>query len=167
MDRRVIDALKRLPERARFFKGLSAWVGFSTTSVMFDRPSRRLGHSKWTYWKLWNFAIDAVTSFSSIPLKIWSYVGGLIAVMAFFYGLFILVRVAITGRDMPGYASLITVLLFSTGVQMISLGMLGEYLSRIFVETKQRPIYLLDGIYSGGVQLVLPSDRRETSQDGR
>jgi polyisoprenyl-phosphate glycosyltransferase len=156
LDRRVVDALKLLPERARFFKGLAAWVGFSAVSVAFDRPSRRLGRSKWTYWRLWNFAIDAVTSFSSLPLKVWSYVGGLIAMLAFLYGLFIIARVVVTGRDMPGYASLITVLLFSTGVQMISLGMLGEYVSRVFLEAKQRPIYLLEGVYARGA-LILSS----------
>ena len=117
-------------------------------------PSRRLGRTKWTYWKLWNFAIDAVTSFSSLPLKVWSYVGGLIAMLAFLYGLFIIAHVIVTGRDMPGYASLITVLLFSTGVQMISLGMLGEYVSRVFLEAKQRPIYLLEGVYARGAPIL-------------
>ena len=150
----VVSGLKLLPERARFFKGLAAWVGFSAVSVAFDRPSRRLGRTKWTYWKLWNFAIDAVTSFSSLPLKVWSYVGGLIAMLAFLYGLFIIARVVVTGRDMPGYASLITVLLFSTGVQMISLGMLGEYVSRVFLEAKQRPIYLLEGVYARGAPIL-------------
>jgi len=156
MDRRVVEAIKRLPERSRFMKGLFAWVGFSSVCVPFDRPQRRVGRSKWNYWKLWNFALDGIVSFSSVPIKVWSYIGIIFAFLALLYALFIVLRVLIMGLDVPGYASLVTVLLFSTGLQLLSLGMIGEYISRLFVETKRRPIYLLEGIYSGGV-LVEPS----------
>ena len=149
IDRRVIAALHQMPERGRFMKGLFAWVGFPSVAVPYVRPPRRLGKTKWSYWRLWNFALDGIVSFSTAPLRIWTYCGALLAACALAYGGFIGVRTLLLGNDVPGYASLIVVLLFSTAANLVSLGMIGEYVSRLFVETKQRPIYLLEGVYAG------------------
>ena len=147
IDRRVIAALRLLPERGRFMKGLFAWVGFSSVAVPYVRPPRLLGTTKWNYWRLWNFALDGIVSFSTAPLRIWTYFGIVLALGALSYAGFIVARVLLLGIDVPGYASLIIVLLFSTAANLISLGMIGEYVSRLFVETKQRPIYILEGVY--------------------
>jgi glycosyltransferase involved in cell wall biosynthesis len=143
LDRRVVDVLVRLPERTRFMKGLFAWVGFKQTAVIFDRPQRSGGASKWSYWRLWNFALDAVTSFSSMPLKVWSYLGVVISLFAFLYALFLAGLKLIRGIDVPGYASIMVAVLFFGGVQLISLGVIGEYLGRTYNEVKGRPLYLV------------------------
>lgn len=143
LDRRVVDALVKLPERSRFMKGLFAWVGFRQTAVTFERAGRNEGESKWSYWRLWNFALDGVTSFSSLPLKVWSYIGAVISVLAFFYAIFLLFYKLILGIDVPGYASLMVVVLFFGGVQLITLGIVGEYLARVYNEVKGRPLYLV------------------------
>lgn len=150
MDRVVVDALLQLPERNRFMKGLFAWVGFPSTGVEYVRPARVAGETSFNYWKLWNFALDGIVSFSTLPLRVWTYVGGGVAVLSLGYALYIVVRTLFLGRDVPGYASLMAALLFIGGVQLISLGVIGEYLSRLFVETKQRPLYLLQGVYREG-----------------
>jgi glycosyltransferase involved in cell wall biosynthesis len=147
LDRRVVDALKQMPERTRFMKGLFAWVGFKQTSVIYDRPSRYKGETKWNYWKLWNFAIDGITSFSFLPLKVWSYVGLLVAIPSFFYASFLVIRTLIYGIDFPGYASIMVAVLFLGGVQLVSLGVLGEYLGRVYEEVKGRPLYLVRESY--------------------
>jgi glycosyltransferase involved in cell wall biosynthesis len=147
LDRRVVDALKRMPERNRFMKGLFAWVGFKQTSVIYDRPSRYKGETKWNYWKLWNFAIDGITSFSFLPLKVWSYVGLLVAIPSFFYASYLVIRTLIYGIDFPGYASIMVAVLFLGGVQLVSLGVLGEYLGRVYEEVKGRPLYLVRESY--------------------
>ena len=146
MDRKVVEAVKALPERSRFMKGLFAWVGFRTTGVPYARPARAAGVSKFNYWKLWNFALDGFVSFSTAPLRVWSYLGGAVAALSFIYASFIVLRTAITGIDVPGYASLLTFVLFLGGVQIASVGVLGEYISRLFVEVKQRPLYVVDEI---------------------
>lgn len=143
LDRRVVDVLVRLPERTRFMKGLFAWVGFRQAAVTFDRAERSGGHSNWSYWQLWNFAIDAVTSFSSMPLKVWSYLGVIISLFAFLYALFLAVLKVSRGIDVPGYASIMVAVLFFGGVQLISLGIIGEYLARTYNEVKGRPLYLV------------------------
>ena len=143
LDRRVVDVLVRLPERTRFMKGLFAWVGFRQTSLTFERPQRHSGETKWSYWRLWNFALDAVTSFSSLPLKIWSYLGLVISIFAFLYALFLASLKIFRGIDVPGYASLMVAVLFFGGVQLITLGIIGEYLSRVYNEVKGRPLYLV------------------------
>ncbi|MGH7933132.1 MAG: glycosyltransferase family 2 protein [Candidatus Binataceae bacterium] len=143
LDRRVVDVLVKLPERSRFMKGLFAWVGFRQTAVVFEREGRHEGETKWSYWRLWNFALDAVTSFSSLPLKIWSYIGAIISALAFFYAIFLLVYKLVLGIDVPGYASLMVVVLFFGGVQLITLGIVGEYLARVYNEVKGRPLYLV------------------------
>jgi polyisoprenyl-phosphate glycosyltransferase len=143
LDRRVVDVLVRLPERTRFMKGLFAWVGFRQTALVYDREPRHAGETKWSYWRLWNFAIDAVTSFSSLPLKIWSYLGLIASIFAFLYALFLASLKIVRGIDVPGYASLMVAVLFFGGVQLITLGIMGEYLSRMYNEIKGRPLYLV------------------------
>jgi len=147
MDRKVIAALQQLPERRRFMKGLFAWVGFRQAVIPYRRAPRQAGDSKFSGWRLWNFALEGITSFSTAPLRVWTYLGLIIALLAFVYGAFIIGRVLLLGRDMPGYASLITVVLFLGGVQLIGMGVLGEYLGRIYTETKQRPIYIVRDRY--------------------
>ena len=141
----VVVALSDYRERNRFMKGLFSAVGFKTTHVPFETPARRVGATKWSYWRLWNFALDGIFSFSTVPIRIWTYVGALIAFFSLLYAVVIVVTTMISGLDVPGYASLITAILFmGGGVQLISLGIIGEYIARIFLETKQRPIYTID-----------------------
>ena len=147
MDRRVIEALKLMPERTRFMKGLFAWVGFRQTSILFDRPERYRGQTTWNYWKLWNFALEGITSFSSFPLKIWGYIGVFFSSLSFACGLFLILRTLLFGVDVPGYASLMVTILFLGGIQLMSLGILGEYLSRVYEEVKGRPLYLVRDRY--------------------
>jgi glycosyltransferase involved in cell wall biosynthesis len=147
LDRRVVEVLKALPERNRFMKGLFAWLGFRQTAIAYDRPARAAGASKFSYWKLWNFALDGLTSFTTVPLRIWTYIGGSIAALAFLYAAFLILRTLIYGVDVPGYASIMVVILFLGGVQLISLGIIGEYLGRTYDEVKARPIYLVDRTY--------------------
>jgi len=143
LDRRAVDALKRLPERTRFMKGLFAWVGFRQTSVMFDRDQRHMGTTTWNYWKLWNFALDGITSFSVFPLKVWTYIGLSISTFAFAYAVYRIIRTIVHGVEVPGYASLMVVILFLGGIQLITLGVIGEYLARVYEEVKHRPLYLV------------------------
>lgn len=150
MDRVVVDAIKLLPERSRFMKGLFAWVGFPSVGVGYVRPERAAGETSFNYWRLWNFALDGIVSFSTLPLRIWTYIGSLVAVMSVLYATVIVVRTLIFGRDVPGYASIMVAVLFLGGVQLMSLGVIGEYLSRLFLETKRRPLYLAQGVYRNG-----------------
>ena len=143
LDRRVVEALKKMPERNRFMKGLFAWVGFKQCSVSYDRQPRYQGETKWNYWKLWNFAIDGITSFSLIPLKVWTYVGFILSLLAFAYATYLIILTMIIGIVVPGYISLMVVILFLGGIQLIGLGIIGEYLGRIYEEVKQRPLYLV------------------------
>jgi glycosyltransferase involved in cell wall biosynthesis len=144
MDRRVVDALLHLPEKTRFMKGLMNYVGFSVATIDYARPGRLSGKSRWSPWKLWNLALEGITSFSTAPLRAWGYLGFAFAAAALMYAGWIVVRTLIYGIDVPGYASLATMLLFFSGLQMISIGILGEYLARIFVESKNRPLYVVD-----------------------
>lgn len=143
LDRKVIEVLKQMPERTRFLKGLTAWVGFKTDYVEYKRPERAAGNTKFTFWKLWNYAIEGITSFSTVPLRIWTYIGSFITLIAFLKGMAIISRTLIYGIDVPGYASLITAIMFFGGVQLLTLGILGEYIGRIYVETKRRPLYVI------------------------
>lgn len=143
MDRCVVEAIKRLPERHRFMKGLFAWVGFRQTSVDYVREPRHAGKSKFSGWKLWNFALDGIIAFSTVPLRIWTYLGLFIALLAFTFGTYIIIHTLQHGRDWPGYASLITVVLFLGGLQLVGLGILGEYLGRLHGEVQARPIYIV------------------------
>jgi len=148
MDRKVVNALRSLPERHRFMKGLFAWVGFRTTVVTFDVAPRYAGKSQFNLWKRWNFALEGITSFSTAPIRIWFYIGSVIAALSILYGIYEVVKTIVYGIDVPGYASLIVVLLLSCGIQLIGLGLIGEYVGRIFVESKQRPIYVIRSRYS-------------------
>ncbi|MEM6973055.1 MAG: glycosyltransferase family 2 protein [Pseudomonadota bacterium] len=142
-DRAVVEALLTLPESGRFMKGLFSWVGFRVTSIDYEHLDRSAGQSSFKLWKLWNFALDGITAFSTLPLRIWSYVGLAVALLAFAYGSFIILRTLFFGVDVPGYPSLLVVVLFLGGIQLISLGVLGEYVGRIMLETKRRPVYLV------------------------
>ena len=144
MSRRAVDALKLLRERHRFMKGLFAWVGFKQVGLVYHREPRAAGTTKFNYWKLWNFALEGITSFSTVPLRMATYVGLLTALIAFGYGGFIVFKTLMYGDAVRGYPSLMTVVLFLGGMQLMALGMIGEYLGRMFEETKQRPLYLLD-----------------------
>lgn len=150
MDERVVGVLRQLPERNRFMKGLFSWVGFRSIGVPYERPARAAGTTKWNVGKLWNFALDGIFSFSTLPLRVWSYIGAIISLLAFLYASFIVISVLIFGVDLPGYASLLTVVLFLGGIQLLSLGIMGEYIGRLFLETKGRPVYVVDRVYEGG-----------------
>ena len=144
MSRRVVDALKRLRERQRFMKGLFAWVGYRQASVAYERDPRHAGQTKWNYWKLWNFALEGITSFSSAPLKLATYLGFAAAALAFVFGLWVFAKALLYGDPVRGYPSLMVVVLFLGGAQLMALGVIGEYLGRTYVEAKQRPLYLVD-----------------------
>jgi glycosyltransferase involved in cell wall biosynthesis len=144
MSRRVVEAVGKLREQHRFMKGLFAWVGFPTTTVLYDRAPRCVGHSKWNYWKLWNFALEGITSFTVMPLKIATYLGLAVALLAAIFGAQVIVKTLLFGNPVAGYPSLMTVILFLGGIQLMTLGVMGEYLGRIFNETKQRPLYLVE-----------------------
>ena len=144
LDRKVVDVIRSLPERNRFMKGLFAWAGFKQSAVEYDRAERKSGTSKFNYWKLWTLAIDGITSASTLPLRLWSYVGALIALAAIAYACVVTARTLLFGSVVPGYASLMASILFLGGIQLLSLGVLGEYVGRILIEAKQRPIYVVN-----------------------
>lgn len=143
LDRRVSAALRLLPERNRFMKGLFVWVGFRQTAISFRRAPRRTGRTKYKYWSMWNNAIDAITSFSTTPLRFSTYVGFLLSALSFLYGLAAILEKILGGDVVQGWASIIAVIAFLGGIQLMSLGILGEYLGRIYSEIKGRPIYLV------------------------
>ena len=143
LDRKVVDVIRRMPERNRFMKGLFAWSGFRQAAVEYERAPRTVGTSKVRGCKLWTLAVDGITSASTLPLRVWSYVGVVIAFLSLLYAVFLIVRTTLFGIDMPGYASLMVAILFFGGLQLISLGVLGEYVGRILVEAKARPIYVV------------------------
>ena len=147
MDRSVVEALKALPESRRFMKGLFAWVGFRTVALEYTRPERVAGTTKFNGWRLWNFALEGITSFSTDPLRIWTYLGGLVASISFLFAIFMVLKVLIHGVDVPGYASVIVAVTFLGGLQLIGTGVIGEYLGRSYIESKRRPIYLVRKIY--------------------
>jgi glycosyltransferase involved in cell wall biosynthesis len=151
LSRRAVEALRSFPERSRFMKGLFAWIGFKTRTLDYDRDGRHAGETKFNYWRLWNFALEGITSFSVGPLKVASYVGFITALAAFVYGAFVVTKTLLYGDPVRGYPTLVLLLLFFGGVQLMALGVIGEYLARMFVEVKQRPLYF--------VQRCLPSNR--------
>lgn len=148
LSRRALDALKQVRERQRFMKGLFTWVGFRQRAVVYHRDPRHAGQTKWNYWKLWNFAIDGITSFSNAPLKLATYVGLLAALFAFLFGIWVIAKALWLGDPVRGYPSLMVVVLFLGGVQLMALGVIGEYLGRLYVESKQRPLYLIDAYHN-------------------
>jgi glycosyltransferase involved in cell wall biosynthesis len=144
LSRRAVDALGRLRERHRFMKGLFAWIGFRQKAVPYRRAPRAGGTTKFNYWRLWNFALEGITSFTTAPLRVATYVGLVTAGGAFAYGAFIVLDTFVVGNPVPGYPSLLTVILFLGGVQLMTLGIIGEYLGRMFDESKQRPLYFVN-----------------------
>lgn len=143
LSRSVVEEIIALPERNLFMKGLLSWVGGETAIVEYTREARAAGKGKFNGWRLWNLAIEGITSFSTVPLRIWSYVGSLVAFLSFLYGLWLIVDKLVWGIAVPGYASLLVSILFLGGVQLIGIGVLGEYIGRIYMETKRRPRYIL------------------------
>ncbi|MCC4269663.1 glycosyltransferase family 2 protein [Marinobacter nauticus] len=143
LSRRAVNALKSLPESNRFMKGLFSWIGYPQVALKYSRDPRHAGDTKFNYWKLWNFALDGITSFTTLPLKLASYIGVLLAFGSFVYGAYVVVKTLLWGDPVPGYPSLMTVILFIGGIQLMFLGVLGEYLGRMFDETKRRPLYLI------------------------
>lgn len=154
MDHVVIDAIRQLRERTRFMKGLLSWVGYPTTQVYYDRPERAAGESKFNFMSLWKLALDGIFSFTTIPLKVWTYIGAGISLFSFVYAVFLIIRTLLSGSDVPGYASLMVAVLFMGGMQLMSLGIIGEYVGRIYRETKRRPLYLVNE--TAGVEVVYP-----------
>lgn len=143
LDAQAVEALRAMPERARFSKGLYAWIGYRSIGVPFEVAERAFGESKFSYRKLTRFALDGLMSFSTLPLMVWTYVGTLIAIGALAMAVYFIMQTITVGADVPGYASLIVSIMFFSGVQLMSLGILGEYVGRIFAEVKRRPLYLV------------------------
>ncbi len=146
MNRRAVEGVKTLRERHRFMKGILTWVGFKQVALPYRRAPREAGETKWNYWKLWNFALDGVTSATISPLRISSYVGAVIAGLAFIYGIWVIIRTLAFGDPVQGWPSLAVIVLFLGGMQLLVLGLIGEYLGRLFNESKFRPLYLLDQV---------------------
>ena len=147
MTSQVAQEIRRLRENNRFMKGIFTWVGFKTSTVNYARPEREKGETKWSLSKLWNFAVDGITSFSSLPIKIWTYIGVIIAIISLIYALIIITRTLLFGIDVPGYASILVFILFLGSLQLISIGLIGEYIGRIYMEVKERPIYVVKRIH--------------------
>ena len=148
MDRKVVNAINGMPERSRFMKGIFAWVGFRQTGITYQQEERATGTSKFKFLHLLRFAFDGLTSFSNFPLRIWGLIGGSVSALAFFYIVIRIIRTLIWGIDVPGYESTLVSVLFLGGVQLLSLGILGDYLGRVFDEVKGRPLYLVREVYS-------------------
>lgn len=147
MNRRAVDALKELREKHRFMKGLFAWIGYKQVPLQYQRQPRAAGRTHWDYLKLWNLSLEGITGFSMTPLRLATMFGIMISIFSFLYGVFIIIHTIMSGSDVPGYPSLMVMVTFLSGIQMMTIGILGEYIGRIFNETKQRPLYLIDKIY--------------------
>lgn len=146
LDREVINKINEMPERTRFMKGLFSWFGYDEARLEYERPARAAGTTKWRFWKLWNFALDGITASSTLPLRIWTYFGGALALLALIYAGYIVARTLFFGVDVPGYASLMAVVLTLGAVNFMAIGILGEYVGRIAVEVRQRPLYVVDRV---------------------
>ena len=153
LDRKAINALRQLPERVRFMKGLFTWIGFSTAEVRYRRLKRSKGHSKFNFKQLFRFGLDGVISFSSLPIRVWSFVGMVMAIPAIIFMFYIVIKTLLMGIDVPGYASMISIVLFLGGIQFITLGVIGEYVGRIFTEVKSRPIYIIEETISASAKV--------------
>lgn len=143
MDRQVIDAFLRFPERERFVKGLFAYIGFQPVFVEYEEPRRLQGRSRFSFWRLWNFALDGLFSFSTAPLRVWTYIGMSTALLTVLYAAFTVVQVLVNGIEVPGYASILIAVLMMGAVNLVGVGIVGEYLGRVYAETKQRPLYVI------------------------
>jgi len=156
LSRRAVNALNTFSEQHRFMKGLFSWIGYRQKAIHYQRDPRHAGKTKWNYWRLWNLALDGITSFTIAPLKISTYLGLLTAISAFAYGIYMIIDTLLHGNPVPGYPSLIVIILMLGGVQLVAIGILGEYLGRIFNETKRRPLYFINE--------YLPGTRASTRQ---
>ena len=145
--KKVLNAINSLPENQRFMKGIFAWVGFRSITIEYEEQERIAGSSKFNGWKLWNFALQGITGFGTLPLRIWTYIGFIVSFFAFIYASFLILRTLIMGIDLPGYASLVVIILFLGGLQLMGVGILGEYVGRIYMESKRRPPFIIDEIY--------------------
>jgi glycosyltransferase involved in cell wall biosynthesis len=166
MSRRALEALKRLRERQRFMKGLFTWVGYKQKSIVYERDARFAGVSKFNYWRLWNFALEGITSFSTAPLKIATYVGVGTAAIAFAFAVWVFGKALLFGDPVRGYPTLMVVVLFLGGVQLMALGMIGEYLGRLYIEAKQRPLYLIDELAPASQVQTKNAERASRQPDG-
>jgi polyisoprenyl-phosphate glycosyltransferase len=163
IDRKGVEVLRTLGERARFSKGLYAWIGFKSTGVPFVVEERRHGATKWSFRKLFRFAFDGIAAFTTMPLRVWTYVGMLISALAFLTALFFAIRTLLFGADVPGFPSLIVSVMFFSGIQLLSLGIIGEYIGRIFAEVKRRPLYVVAERIGGAAEAaegLVRDDRR-------
>jgi hypothetical protein len=158
---RAVAALRHFPERSRFMKGLFAWIGFPCKEIEYDRDGRFAGETKWNYWRLWNFALEGITSFSVLPLKIASYMGFIVALLAFLRGGYFTVKTMVYGDPVAGFPTLVVLILFLGGLQLMALGIIGEYLARMFVEVKQRPLYLVQRRLAPSRPIAAPPDAAE------
>lgn len=161
MDRQVVEVIRHLPESRRFMKGVFAWVGFKSAVVEYTRPQREVGTSRFTPWRLWNLALEGITSYSTAPLRVWTYIGSAIALLALVYAVVIVGQVLFVGVETPGYASLIVAILFLGGLQLIGLGVLGEYIGRTYLESKRRPLYVVDE----RLERAAPESEAQTATD--
>ncbi len=159
LSKRAVNAVTKMREQHRFMKGLFAWIGFPQKYVFYDRAPRAAGKTTWGYWKLWNFALEGITSFTTIPLRLSTYFGFLTAFGALIYGIYIIIKTLLYGDPAPGYPSLAVIILFLGGIQLIAIGIIGEYLGRIFNETKARPLYFIDK--------YLPSDKAKMKNNDK
>ena len=153
LDRQVMTVINALPEKSRFNKGLFDWAGFEVEEVTFERRDRRSGDSKWGYWKLWKLGLDGIFSSSTVPLRVWGYLGAFLAVLSFLYATMIFVTTLARGSDSPGYPSTVILILMFGGLNMLSIGILGEYVGRIYREVQNRPLYVVRSIFEPGEEL--------------
>ncbi|MHB1530678.1 glycosyltransferase family 2 protein [Acidithiobacillus sp.] len=167
ISRPALEALKQLPERRRFMKGLFAWVGFRSTNVYYHREPRHAGKTKWNYWRLWNFAVEGITSFSQVPLQLASYLGFIVSFLALLYAVWLIIQTLVYGNSVKGYPSMMVTLLFLGGIQLMALGVIGEYLGRIYEESKQRPVYLVRQVWGNGPGTVCPPQDPPRERDRR
>jgi polyisoprenyl-phosphate glycosyltransferase len=167
LDRKAIDAMNAIGETSRFNKGIYSWIGFKSVGVPFTVAERLYGQSKWRFGKLFSFAIDGLTSFTTLPLRVWSLLGVVISVLAMTYALYIVVKTLIFGGDVPGYASLIVSVMFFSGVQLVSLGVLGQYIGRVYEEVKERPLFIVSEAIGVSKPEPKPNARDGTAQPAR
>lgn len=144
MDRKVVDAVLRIREKHLFMKGIFNWVGYKSCPVLYNHADRAAGNSKFNFWKLWNLALDGITGSSTLPLRVWTYLGGGIAFISFVIALFFLIKTILWGDPVQGFPTLVILILFFGGIQLIALGIMGEYIGRIMIEVKNRPLYIVD-----------------------
>lgn len=149
LDRKVVDVIKALPEHQLFMKGVLSWAGFKTSIVEYDRAARSAGSGKFNGWKLWNLALEGITSFSTVPLRVWSYVGSAVALASLIYAGYLVFEKSFLGTEVPSESSLVIAILFIGGVQLIGIGVLGEYIGGIYIESKQRPRYVIRDVVNG------------------